>query len=651
MGRILDGVNSPADLKPLSHEQLRQLAAEIRDEIELVTHQTGGHLGSALGVVELTLALHRTFDFSTDRLIWDVSHQVYPHKLVTGRRDRFRTLRQHGGLSGFTNPAESPYDVYAFGHAGTAVSTALGVLAGDGHMGRARKVVAVVGDGSLTAGVAYEGLNNAGWLGKNLLVILNDNRWSISQTVGALSRYLDRIRSNAVYREAKHELKNLIERVPLFGGTMEKALETVAHAVKGAVKGVNLFEELGFQYYGPVDGHDTEALEKALLAVRDLTGPVLLHVLTEKGHGHEGAETDAQRAHAAKVGGTPTLRLSPAPPSGAPEACKIEPPQPPKATKSYTQVFAESAIELAKRDKRIVALNAAMPDGTGLAKFEKELPDRYYDVGICEQHGIAFSSGLALAGARPIAAIYSTFLQRAFDQIMHEVCLQGLPVVFCLDRAGIAGDDGPTHHGVFDIAYMRPFPGMVLMAPKDGHELFRMLEWAIGHDTPVGIRYPRANVPDGDEPLFRKPIQAGEAEWLQEGKHGAILAYGSMVYPALDAARRLAALGLELTVVNARFAKPVDEDTVVRLAAGHPFVLTVEEHVLQGGFGSAILEAASLAGADVRKFVRLGIPDRFIEHGARPKLLEILGLDALGIARSAAKCAERAGVPARPIAL
>ncbi|MBI2920873.1 MAG: 1-deoxy-D-xylulose-5-phosphate synthase [Planctomycetes bacterium] len=644
MARILDGVNSPADLKPLSPEQLKQLAQEIRDEIELVTHQTGGHLGSALGVVELTLALHRTFDFANDRLIWDVSHQVYPHKLVTGRRDRFRTLRQFGGLSGFACPAESPYDVYMFGHAGTAVSTALGVLCGDGHAGRERKVVAVVGDGSMTAGVAYEGLNNTGWLKKNLLVILNDNRWSISQTVGALSTYLDRIRSAQIYRDAKAELKHLIERLPLVGQPMEKVLETVAHGVKQTIKGVNIFEELGFDYYGPVDGHDLEAVEKALAQVKNLNKPVLLHVLTEKGHGHPGAETDSQRAHAAKVGATPALKLaSPTPAKEAADTgCKIEPPSPPKSSKTYTQVFAESLIELARTDKRVIAVNAAMPEGTGLSRFEKEFPARYYDVGICEQHAVAFASGLALAGNRPVAAIYSTFLQRAFDQIMHEVCLNANPVLFCLDRGGIAGDDGPTHHGVFDIAYTRIFPRMCVAAPKDGHELFRMMEWALKQDSSVALRYPRASVPDGELPLFRKDIRLGEAEWLAEGKHGALLAYGAMVYPALEAARKLAAQGLELTVVNARFAKPVDEDTVQKLAADHPFVLTLEDHVLQAGFGSAVLEAAISCGADARRFVRLGIPDRFVEHGARPKLLETLGLDAAGIARSAQKCAERA---------
>jgi 1-deoxy-D-xylulose-5-phosphate synthase len=644
--RLLDGIRSPADLKPLTFDQLRQVAAEIRDDIEIVTHRTGGHLGSALGVVELTLALHRVFDFAKDRLIWDVSHQVYPHKLITGRRERFHTLRQFGGLSGFANPAESPYDVYMFGHAGTAVSTALGVAAGDAQRGTERRVVAVVGDGSMTCGVAYEGLNNAGFLKKNLLVILNDNRWSISQTVGALSKYLDRIRTAPIYREAKEELRHLIEMLPIVGQPMEKALETAAHAVKGVLKGVNIFEELGFRYYGPIDGHNLEAAEKSLQAVRDIPGPVLLHVLTEKGHGHTGADTDPQRAHAAKVGAAPVLRLAgPAPAQPTVEACKIEPPAPVRTTKTWTQVFAESAIDLAKKDRRVLALNAAMPEGTGLSKFEKEIPERYYDVAICEQHGVAFASGLALAGNRPIAAIYSTFLQRAFDQIMHEVCLQNLPVIFCLDRGGIAGDDGPTHHGVFDIAYFRIFPNAVVMAPKDGHELYRMIEWAIGHEqAPVAIRYPRANVPDGEEVLFKSPIRLGEAETLQEGRHGAFLAYGAMVYPALEAARRLAAQGLDVSVINARFAKPVDEELVARLCAEQPWVLTLEDHVLAGGFGSAVLEAASRAGADSRKIARLGIPDRFVEHGARPTLLESLGLDAAGIVRSALNC--RAGSPA-----
>ncbi|MEK7467963.1 MAG: 1-deoxy-D-xylulose-5-phosphate synthase [Planctomycetota bacterium] len=653
MARILDGINSPADLKPLSLEQLKQVAQEIRDEIELVTHQTGGHLGSALGVVELTLALHRVFDFANDRLIWDVSHQVYPHKLVTGRRERFRTLRQFGGLSGFACPAESPQDVYMFGHAGTAVSTALGVLAGDQHQGRERKVVAVVGDGSMTCGVAYEGLNNAGGMKKPLLVILNDNRWSISQTVGALAKYLDKIRAAPIYREAKQELKSLIEKLPFVGMPMERVLETVAHGVKHTIHGVNIFEELGFDYFGPVDGHDLEAVEKALRQVRDIRKPVLLHVLTEKGHGHPGAETDSQRAHAAKIGAAPALKLAnPAQPSASVEASgKIEPSKPPAPTKTWTQVFAESAIELARQDKRVLALNAAMPEGTGLSKFQKEYPDRYYDAGICEQHAIAFASGLALAGNRPIAAIYSTFLQRAFDQIMHEVCLNRNPVLFCLDRGGIAGDDGPTHHGVFDIAYIRPFPNIAVAAPKDGHELFRMMEWALKQDLSVALRYPRSNVPDGETVLFGKEIRLGEAEWVREGKQGAILAYGAMVYPALDAARRLAEKGLDLAVVNARFAKPVDEDAVQRLCGEQPFVLTVEDHQLLGGFGSAVLEAAQTCGADARKIARIGIPDRFIEHGSRPKLLEMLGLDATGIARSAAKCAERAGVITKPISI
>ena len=621
MTSLLSAIQSPQDLKKLPLEKLQAVADEIRAEILRVVLHNGGHLGSNLGVVELTVALHYVYDFIEDRLVFDVSHQTYTHKILTGRRERFDSLRQYKGVTGFGSKEESPYDPFTFAHAGTGTSTALGLAVGDLFSNRHRRVVAMVGDGSMTCGVAFEALNHAGHLKKSFLVVLNDNKMSIAKTVGALSTYLHKVRMIPLYTDLKNEAHNILTKLPLVGGTAEKALDMVREAMKATLGGY-LFEQLGFHYYGPVDGHDIPKLVETLHDVRRIEGPVLLHVITEKGRGRVGNDKDPFAFHAA-------------PPAPAPESCMV----PGQATQkismkpTWTKTFAKHLIDLAHKDKRIIALTAAMPDGTGVLEFQKAFPDRAFDVGICEQHGVAFAAGMAAAGMRPFAAIYSTFLQRAYDMIFHEVCLQNLPVVFCMDRGGLAGADGPTHHGVADIAYMRVFPRMVLMSPKDGEELRLMLEYAASMNGPCGIRYPRANIPDREE-VPHAPIELGKAEVLREGKDGALVGYGHMVYPCLEVAEILAKEGIDLTVVNGRFAKPVDVELFTRLLAEQPLVMTVEDHNLAGGFGSAVLEAAQAAGAEVSKIVRLGLPDRYIEHGSREQLLADLGLDVAGIARS-----------------
>jgi 1-deoxy-D-xylulose-5-phosphate synthase len=615
--RLLDQINSPADLKQIPREELPRLAQELREEILSVVSRTGGHLAPSLGVVELTLVLHTLFDAPRDRIVWDIGHQAYAHKILTGRRQEFPTLRQWGGLSGFLRRSESPYDVFGAGHAGTAISAALGMVEARDQRGEAYRVIAVVGDGALTAGMAFEGLNHAGHLKKDFIVILNDNEMSIAPNVGALSAYLSRILTGHLYNRIRKETEAILKQLPgVVGAPMLKAAKLLEESIKGLVGPGMLFEELGFNYVGPIDGHQFEPLFQTLENVKHLKGPILVHVITKKGKGYAPAEVNAYQFH-----GTPPFDVA----TGSVK----------KSTAlSYTAAFAQGLIELAEEDPRIVAITAAMPDGTGLDRFAKVYPGRCYDVGIAEQHAVTFAAGLAAEGMRPVAAIYSTFLQRAYDQIIHDVCLQGLPVLFALDRGGLVGEDGPTHHGVFDFAYLRILPGMTVMAPKDENELRRMLKTALGQPGPAAVRYPRgAGV---GVPLERpiEPLPVGKAEVLCEGADVAILAIGGTVYPALEAAQCLQTEGIRAMVVNARFVKPLDRALLQKIAREIGRMVTVEDHVLFGGFGSAVLECAAEDGWEGVPIKRLGLPDRLIDHGPQAVLKEMVGIDAKGIAEA-----------------
>jgi 1-deoxy-D-xylulose-5-phosphate synthase len=607
---LLDRIAGPSDLKRVSLTELAALAAEIRSELIEVVSRNGGHLGASLGTVELAIALHYVYSSPKDKIVWDVGHQAYVHKLLTGRRARFPTIRQEGGLSGFLSRDESEHDAFGAGHASTSISAALGMAVAFNQLGQtSRRVAAVIGDGALTGGMAFEGLNNAGILNLPFLVVLNDNEMSIAPNVGAISRYLDRVRTDRRYNWAKDELARNIERLPQ-GDLLVELGKRWKDSLKEFVYHAQIWEELGFTYVGPVDGHDVRALVEAIQQARNVDGPVFLHVLTKKGQGFAGAETDRERSHAVSAPAKP----------GAPAS-------PPK----YQDVFANTLIELAADDPRIVAITAAMPTGTSLIKFQQAHPDRFFDVGIAEQHAVTFAAGLAAEGLRPVAAIYSTFLQRAYDQIAHDVCLQRLPVVFALDRAGFAGDDGRTHHGIYDISYLRCLPGITIAAPKDENELRHLLATAVQHDGPFAIRYPRgAGVGVGmTDPLHVLPI--GRSEILQEGDDLAILALGSMVLPAERAADELRAGGIDATVVNARFVKPLDDELILDLASRCGAIVTVEENAMSGGFGSAVLELLATHGIEcpVRT---LGVPDRVFEHASPGRLREMAGLTVGDIA-------------------
>lgn len=637
MPKLLDTINSPEDLKNTPIGDLPQLAEEIRELIINVVSKNPGHLSSNLGVVELTIALHYCFDFKVDRLVWDVGHQCYVHKILTGRKDAFHTLRQYKGLSGFPSRKECPtYDQFTSGHSGDAISTALGLACADDILGVDRNIVAVVGDGAIGAGMSFEALNYAGGMEKDILIVLNDNEMSISPTVGAISKYLTEIRTLPLYKDFKKEVHHVLNILPIFGKPVENVLEHLTEAVKRGMTPGQIFEELGLQYYGPVDGHDIPLLISTIKRLKPIRGPRLFHVITKKGKGFEPASQDPTQYH----GAGPFLLQN----GKIVETSQVKKP-------TYTKVFGKALVEIAEKNKKVVAITAAMPDGTGLTTFRDKFPERYFDVGICEQHAVGLASGLAACGLRPVAAIYSTFLQRAFDQVFHDVCLQEKEnnVVFAMDRGGLVGNDGPTHHGTFDIAYLRHLPGMKLMAPKDGRELKLMLKLAIETEGPSAIRYPRANTPDEELDLPSRPFTWGEAEVLREGQDGAIIAYGAMVYPAFKAAEIMARDGIEITVVNARFAKPLDKELILDIVRRHPVVLTVEEHALAGGFGSAVLEMLSDEGSDFSKVRRLGIPDRFIEHGSRSELLRELELDEDGISRRFMLELERSGIaiPAR----
>lgn len=620
MSELLPRIASPADLRQLSDAELVQLAQEIRDELVRVLRLRPAHFASNLGVVELCLALHLTFDFSRDRLIWDTGHQIYPHKLITGRYRRFETIRTRGGLMGYPNPQESPYDLFMTGHAGCSISCALGLKVGDELLGEGdRHSVAVIGDGALPSGIVFEALNNAGHLGRNLIVILNDNKMSICPRVGALAQCLDRARLTDFYQGTKRRLRRLLERVPLVGGLANQALDQVRDALKALLTGGMLFEELGFRYVGPVDGHDLAGLRSWLEKIKRQKGPTLLHVLTEKGHGVPQASQDPVTYHTPpvfeKVGpGRTILALKS---SGG---------------KAYTDAVSAAIYQAVSDNPRVTVLTAAMCQGNKLERVRSDFPSRFFDTGICEAHTVAFAAGQAKAGCRPIVAIYSTFLQRAFDQLFQEVALQNLPVTFCLDRAGLTGPDGPTHHGVFDIVYLRMFPNFVVMAPGDELDIAPMLRFALSQPGPVALRYPKASL----ERVARDvaPVELGQAEVYEWGTDGVFVAYGALFPTCVQAAARLRQEGLDIGVINARFAKPLDRETLLRAVEQLPLVVTVEEGTLEGGFGSAVLEAANAAGLDTRHILRLGLPDRFIEHGERAELLAELGLDVSGLCQA-----------------
>jgi 1-deoxy-D-xylulose-5-phosphate synthase len=646
----LDSLRNPAALRKLKMDDLLALAGEIRERIIQAVSTNGGHLASNLGVVELTLALHYVYDFGPypkgpDRLLWDVGHQSYAHKMITGRASDFGQLRKKGHVSGFPNPLESAYDLFAVGHAGTAISTAVGMARGDAMQRRQNHVVAVIGDASIVNGLAFEGLNGAGMLHRQCLLVLNDNGMSISKPQGAFAHYLERVRVSSTYEEAKRMAEKIVGRLPnSVGSTIEAVWHHLKEGFKGAMWPGQIFEALGIKYMGPLDGHDLPGLINMLGELKHVNSPVLLHVKTVKGNGYEIASNEPTKFH------------SPASFSVEQhdEGCRVIIN---KGTgKSWTTAYADAMIQLAKKDKRVVALTAAMPDGTGLSKFEAAIPDRYFDTGICESHLTAMAAGMAKSGLRPFAAIYSTFLQRAFDQAWQEVTLNNLPVVFCMDRAGFVGDDGAVHHGFCDLAFLRPMPGIVLMAPSDEAELNRCLRFALTLESGSALRYPRDSVPAQNfDQIIAEPLRADAAvEWqlgvsrlLREGSDATLLAYGAMVEHAMVAAEALCTEGISVQVIDARFCKPLDEAMLVRiLRSGHP-VLTVEDHSLQNGFGTAVLEHAVAHYLPTRWITRLGMPDRLIAHASRPQQLAEVGLDAGGIAVSVRDAIRRAKVSTR----
>jgi 1-deoxy-D-xylulose-5-phosphate synthase len=626
---LLRRLRGPDDLKSLGAEERKELAREIRDRICRVVSANGGHFGSNLGVVELTIALHTVFDFPKDKLIWDVSHQCYPHKLLTGRYDAFPSLRQYGGISGFCHKAESEHDTAFAGHAGTATSIGLGIAKGFELAAIDRHVVSVVGDASIASGMTLEALNHAGWLKTRLLVILNDNEMSIAHPVGGLHHYLNRVRMAPLYSELKQDIQKMVDRIPVVGRRVHEGLHHLLEGVRAGLIPGHLFEDLGLKYYGPIDGHDVEALIAALRDVRESKRPVLLHVLTKKGAGWAPALEDPVKWHAAKAF---------LPEDKEKEALKAKAASPNELPRPrWTAAFADALIALAHEDPKVVAITAAMPDGTGLDKFGKVFPGRTFDVGICEQHGTGFASGLRLAGMKPVFAVYSTFLQRGYDQLVHDVAIQGNPVVFAMDRGGLVGDDGVTHQGLFDIAYMRCIPNVVCLAPKDGPELAAMLRWAVNEGKIAGIRYPRNTVPKDMDGGRCAPIELGKGEKLRGGTGDvALFAYGAMVELSLAASDLLRREKIQASVYNARFAKPVDVALLREALENHDVVLTLEDHTRTGGFGSACLEAIVDSRPELAGKIRiLGVSDAFVDHGERSLQLRDQGLDAEGIVRSA----------------
>jgi 1-deoxy-D-xylulose-5-phosphate synthase len=615
---LLSQIDTPSQLKQFSLAQLQQLGEEIREMIIQSVARNGGHLAPNLGVIELTLALHYVFDAPYDKFIWDVGHQAYTHKILTGRRNQFHTLRQFEGISGFPKRSESKYDAFGTGHSGTSISAALGMTVANSLKGSPHRTIAIIGDGSMTGGMAFEGLNHAGDLDKNLIVVLNDNEMSISPNVGALSSFLSRRLSGKTLMYLRREMENFLKSVPGLGSNLLNLMRRSEDMLVALFTPGMLFQALDFHYIGPIKGHRLDRLISTFQQVHDLQGPVLVHVLTQKGKGYAPAERDPANFH-----GLGPFEISTGKSLSLPSGTQPAP--------SYTQVFGDAIIRLAEKDPKVVAITAAMPQGTGLEPFSARFPDRFFDVGIAEQHAVTFAAGLAVEGYKPVVAVYSSFLQRAYDQIVHDVCLQNLPVVFAMDRGGLVGDDGPTHHGVFDLSFLRHIPNMVLMAPKDENELRHMLKTAIDHPGPAAIRYPRGNGSGAVlEEDFRR-LAIGQSEVEREGEDILLIAIGSVVQAAMEAANRLAQEGIQAAVINARFVKPLDEDLILKWARKTGRVITIEENVLQGGFGSAVLEMFQEHFFFPKSFVRLGLPDAFIPHGSQAILRNLQGIDVDGI--------------------
>ena len=615
MTKVLDQINTSYDVKKLDLEELERLCHEIRGEILSTVSKTGGHLASSLGVVELTTVLHYVFDFPRDKLVWDVGHQSYAHKLLTGRKDRFHTLRQYEGISGFPKRDESPYDAFDSGHSGTSISSALGMAEARRLKGEEGKIIAVIGDGSMTAGLAFEGLNQTGHIDQDLIVILNDNEMSISRNVGALSSYLNRLMTGQFVNRFRNDMKDFLETLPGIGKSVLRFAKQAEESLKGFLMPGLLFEELGLKYIGPIDGHRLDYLIETFQNIKKLRGPILVHVITKKGKGYPPAETNPDRFH-----GVPPFVIE----TGELRNDQKNPP-------TYTEVFGETLCQLARENKRLIAITAAMQNGTGLEEFARRFPDRFYDIGIAEQHAVTFAAGLALEGMKPVVAIYSTFLQRAYDQVLQDVCLQNLPVIFALDRGGIVGEDGPTHHGLFDFSYLRHIPNIIVMVPKDENEFQHMIKTATECPMPVAFRYPRGKGMGVRREVSLQSIDIGKGEVLREGQDILIIAIGSTVYPSLRAAERLADVGIQAAVINSRFLKPLDGTLLCDWAKRTGKVLTVEENVLQGGFGSAVLELFQERGIFSIQVKRLGIPDTFVEHGPQTLLREKYGIDEKGI--------------------
>ncbi|MCK4958797.1 MAG: 1-deoxy-D-xylulose-5-phosphate synthase [Planctomycetes bacterium] len=625
MGELLDKISSPKDLHLLSVEELQLLAKEVREHITHSVSQTGGHLASNLGIVELTIAMHYVFNFEKDRLLWDVGHQCYAHKILTGRKEQFAQLRQRDGISGFPNPTESEYDVFSVGHAGTAIATALGMALGSQHSGTDEKIVTLVGDASIVNGLSFEALNNLGLAKRQLLIILNDNSMAIDVTQGAIARFLSKVRLSHTYEDIRRTTSNIIEHLPLIGKRVEDALENFKKTLRMAITRSRLFESLNIPYFGPVDGHDIASLIGLFRAISEFGQPAILHVYTKKGKGFTPADDDPQRFHSTgpfKINGDETSVT--------------------KGARTFTQAFSDALVEAAEADDRIVALTAAMPGGTGLTEFRERFPDRCYDVGIAESVAVDIAAGMAKQGQRPIVCIYSTFLQRGYDQIFQEVCLQDLPVIFCIDRAGLVGSDGPTHHGLMDIGFMRGMPNLVVTAPCCESEVKAALTFALSSDGPVAIRYPKDTVPNGDieEKVCKVPFESGKSVTVRQTEGNVVLvAIGSVLAEAVKAADELAGMGIDVGVINARFAKPIDGE-ILALLDDNKTIITIEDHSLACGFGSAVLEQAAIRAAEGQsasqnanrgQIIILGGPDKFIERAPRDVQLGEIGISAAKI--------------------
>ncbi len=622
---FLDKIKTSKDIKQLSRKELTLLAGDVRKRIIEVVSKNGGHLASSLGAVELTIAIHYVFDLPQDTLIWDVGHQSYAHKLLTGRNDRFDSLRQYKGISGFTKIKESPYDGFTVGHSSTSISAGLGVCHAKYLNNDESDVISVIGDGSLTAGLAYEGLNQTGELKKNLIVILNDNDMSISQNVGALSSFLSRTFSAKYLQTMRNQFGAFLKSLPKIGEDIYNIAKRSEESFKTFITPGMLFEAFNFDYFGPIDGHNLDHLIDILSNIKNPSDPILLHVTTKKGKGYEPAEKNPVYFHGVGCFSVDTGKSE--------KTCSGFP--------SYTEVFGSQMIALGKTNENLVAVTAAMPEGTGLIEFSKEFPDRFFDVGIAEQHAVTFSAGLASKGSKPVVAIYSTFLQRAFDQILHDVCIDSHPVVFAIDRGGIVGEDGPTHHGLFDYAYLRCLPNMIIMAPKDENELAKMLVTAIDHDGPVAIRYPRGAGDGVEIENPPQPIEIGKGEVIENGDDLLIIAIGKSVYEASIACEILKERKIQATLINARFVKPLDKDLIIKYAGKIKHIITVEEHVLDGGFGSAVVEMIMDQGLSGNTIKRIGIDDRFVEHGPQDVLRRDYEIDSQAIVNAAINICDR----------